>query len=196
MATPDALRAALQTLIDNGNRIPDGTTAARIGEHWARYLEEVSDHDLQEAIHRVVLTRYANSWPTIGSVLNQLPRNQNLKRLAALDDADEIFGQVLELVGKRGHMRPPQAHEYDDDAARSRAIAAGVRAAGGWKALCMQTEFTQAANRAAFRAAYKSNREKSEILGDWNPSRVLENLGSNGEPVSIAGILEHMEIGR
>ena len=195
MATPDALRSALQTLIDNGNRIPEGTTAARIGEHWARYLVEVPDQELEQAIHRLILTRYTNAWPTIGSLLNQLPRNQSIKRLAALDDADEIFGQVLQLVGKRGHMSPPRELEYDADPARSRAIAAGVRAAGGWRVLCTQTEHTQTANRAAFRAAYKSNREKAEILGDWNPSRSQEILGANGEPVSIAGILEHLEIG-
>ena len=197
MASLTALGGAIQALLDNGNRVPEGTTAQRIGKHWAAYLGDVQDDELAAAMHELIKTRWASSWPTIGAILAHVPRNKSLRRLEALDDADETFGEVLEIVRSRGFYHTPGEMDYHDDPARSRAIAAGVRAAGGWRLLCQGDERDMPSRRAAFRAAYRSSKEKADILGEWKPALALPNMGPNGSggPVSIAGILEHLEIG-
>ena len=57
MATQQALISAIQALLDNGHKIPEGTTAQRIGAHWQSYLEPFSDEELEIAIHKLILTR-------------------------------------------------------------------------------------------------------------------------------------------
>ena len=189
MATQQALIQAIQALLDNGHKIPEGTTAQRIGKHWQSYLEPFSDEELEIAIHKLILTRTVAAWPPIAVIVQNIPRVESKKHLDELEDADEVFGEVLGLVASRGSYNPPTDLEYDRDPARSRAIASGVRAAGGWKSLCRGTDREQASQRAAFRAAYRSNRTKAKITGNWDPSRAL----SAG--VDISGMLEHMEIG-
>jgi hypothetical protein len=189
LATHKALKNGLQALLDNGHRIPEGTTAQRIGKHWEAYLEPFTDEEIETAIHKVILTRLTSAWPPIAVIVSSVPRVENKKRLDSLEDADEVFGEVLDLVAARGSYSPPTDLEYDMDPIRSRAIASGVRAAGGWKSLCRGTERELASQRASFRAAFKSNSAKAKINGQWDPSRAL----SAG--VDISGILEHMEIG-
>jgi hypothetical protein len=190
MATMNALRAALQTLIDNGHRMPEGTTATRLGQHWAKYLEPVQDHELQEAIDKLVLTRWASSWPTIGAILALVPRVQNQRKLESLDDADEIFGRVMRLVASRGLHNPPKELEFDEDPARSKAIYAGIRAVGGWGFLCRSTERETGTTRAAFRKAFTSSKTKLQIEGVWDYSKALS------VKTAVGKVLENMEINK
>ena len=186
----NALRAALQTLMDNGHRIPDGTTATRIGKHWAKYLEAVDDRELEQAIHKLILTRWASSWPTIGAILSYVPRVQNQRKLENLDDADEIFGRVMRLVSSRGSHNAPGELDFDDDPAKSKAIYSGIIAIGGWHYLCRCTDRETVANRAAFRKAYTSSKTKMEIQGVWDYQKSI----SNGTQTSLGKVLENMEL--
>lgn len=124
-----------------------------------------------------------------------VPSRKAAERLESLEEGDEVFGEVLELVRARGSYWHPGPEDFHEDKPRSRAIWAGVRAAGGWRVLCNSGDRELMANRAAFRAAFKSHREKLDIAGTWRADRALENLGADGSPVSIAGVLEHLEIG-
>ena len=192
MASKRALGEALQALLDNGHRIPDGTTAQRIGKHWESYLEPFSDEEVQIAIHKMILIRTVSSWPPIAAIVANVPRVEAAKKIEAVDDADEVFGEVLDLIRDRGSYREPGPLELDPDEQRSKAIYRGIQSAGGWRSLCLCSYEQIAAPRAAFRAAYRSHMAKSKALGDWDNTKALP-APSNGEPRSIAGILEHMD---
>lgn len=133
-------------------------------------------------------SRYGR-WPTPGALLHALPSAEaiddadsawaevlELVRLLGIDRCPE---SVQQLEERRARLRTgyraardagdtARADRYRrlgealprEDEARTTALLAGVRACGGWRSLGRAEEEALVAHRAAFRAAYRGQRQR------------------------------------
>jgi len=124
---------------------------------WLACLTDVDAADLKRAA--VCYVRSGERfWPTAGQLLQHLPARQ----LEKLDDSDRAWGWLIKLVSSRGNYQGPPT-SYSPDGAKDAAIRDGVRACGGWQALCFMGPDDNTAARASFRAAYRSTMEQARI---------------------------------
>ena len=124
---------------------------------WLSCLSDVDGDDLKRAA--VCYIRSGERfWPTPGQLLQHLPARQ----LEKLDDSDRAWGWLIKLVSSRGNYQGPPTL-YSQDGAKDAAIRDGVRACGGWQALCFMGPDDNTAARASFRAAYRSTMEQARI---------------------------------
>jgi hypothetical protein len=140
---------------------------------WAEDLADVTDDDL-DALGRAYARSGERWWPTPGQLLALGRRTATASDAMATPDA--AWGHVLAGMGTRwGYYRWPWSGEGEptagrqplhDDPVIDAALWAGVSAVGGWVAMC-HGDPDNAANRAAFRAAYAAER-----------TRLLEAAGS------------------
>ena len=124
---------------------------------WLTCLSDVEAGDLKRAAVCYIKAG-ERFWPTPGQLIQHLPATQ----LAKLDDSDRAWGWLIKLVSSRGNYQGPPTL-YSQDGAKDAAIRDGVRACGGWQALCFMGPDDNTAARASFRAAYRSTMEQARI---------------------------------
>ena len=136
MSTPQGLRFAVQT--------------------WAEVLADVHPQDLSNAVLRYARGSESVWWPTPGVLISLIEQGER----DPSDNADEMWGMLLNQVARRGRYNAPTPEQplHQDSAINSKLLA-GVEACGGWNALCLSTQAENMANRAAFRSAYQAKGE-------------------------------------
>ena len=157
MPTLNAILLAFTSLESAGFLLPRTMETdeglAKGGMVWSEVLHDVADEDFAAAVVTFMREAQARWWPTPGQLLQLVPG----RRLAAIDDADDAWGQVCRLARVHGSYVPPEL---------TMAQAVGVNAIGGWRAFCVLDEADDAAARAAFRNAYRGAKQRALMVAD------------------------------
>jgi len=152
MPTPDTIRECFRLLIAAGCRNrPSDDMLALTAEVWAATLGDVSDADLRTGTIAYLRSPESTWWPAPGALLAHVPG----QALAAIDDADEVWGRVREASGRGA--------EAAASLPWSPATLAAVRAVGGWDRIGYTPYDQHVALRAAFRNAYRSARGRERL---------------------------------
>lgn len=162
MASSEAILTAFSVLEAAGLPKPkamEGDGIASVLRAWCLLTADTPDEDLVSGAVVYARSDGAKFWPSVGQVLAAIPGRRN-----DADDSDIAWGRLLEHVRRYGWPNPPgSTWELD-----SPAMAEGLRAVGGWRALCaLEEEASKAAARASFRSAYRTTagRERAQIEG-------------------------------
>lgn len=132
---------------------PHGINSGITG--YIEVMGDISDADMWAALMRFLRSpNDYGAWPKAGQLLAFVESRQ----AAALDDSDEQWGKLLDLVSSRGRNNPPGEQWHLSDR-----VSAGLAGVGGWRILCLADETNLVAHRAAFRSAYRSGVKQTYI---------------------------------
>mgnify|MGYP003137083397 CR=1 FL=1 len=176
MATYAAIENALATLAhcilnQPAPLLQEGGMAIAI-EIWKKAVADLDDQELEDAIMGYLRGGSA-FWPTPGQVLHFAPG----RRAKAISDAGEAWGEILQLAGNHGRNNPPgERWQLSAIPDKNKRMLSGLKAVGGWRALCDSHTRDHTAHRAAFRKEYESRGEWMEVVRE---DHLIENATSN-----------------
>ena len=153
MPTMKGISSAFEILgaacVSGGPMTPE--RARLCAEVWRECLGDLDDVELLRCVRAHLSDeRDCRFWPLPGQLL------RHRSSVKALDLSPDIaWGQVLEEVHRRGFYAgaPPR---WSPNEIIDAAFTAGVRAAGGWQAVCTMEADEAAARAATFRRAFQS----------------------------------------
>lgn len=126
-----------------------------MAEAWELCLDDLPDDQLLACVKAHVRDpEQGRFWPVPGQLL------RHRESLVELDLSPDIaWGQVLEEVRHRGYYAGAPAR-WSPNEVIDTAFIAGVRAAGGWRAICACEQDDIAAKAATFRRAFQTVLER------------------------------------
>jgi hypothetical protein len=134
---------------------------------WQDVLSDLDDQAFEQAIF-AYLRGTTPFWPLPGQLLQVAPG----RKVKAISDAGEAWGELLRMASDHGRQEPPgERWQLSDDPDRNRRLSSGLQAVGGWRALCDSTARDHTAHRAAFRTAYENQGQWMEAVRE---ERVIE----------------------
>jgi len=148
---------------------------------WLDVLGDITAEDLQHATREYLRGPDATWFPSPGGILALIPS----EAMASIDTSDETWGETVENVARLGRYQKPEV--FHEDPEENYKIAAGISACGGWKALCNMEQSEVMAQRASFRAAYKSAKLKAKLvrqqpsLANSSPLKALVDRAGDSE---------------
>lgn len=165
MASEETIQRIFAALESVGIKHPVAwTTPEKVEEAidiWCIVFSKLSDEEAMSACHAFISSPDCRWWPPPGVLLAHAPSTQ----LGDIDRADEAFGEVLGAVRRHGYYSPPHpvdAPLHPVPAEHDRMMAA-VNAVGGWAYVCHSQTSDLGTIRAAFRNAYRSLAERTQI---------------------------------
>lgn len=166
MPTKPTMQTAMSMLL--ANRYPnapetpeDQASCLRL---WGIVLADLDDESFMGAISSL-LNGEGVYWPKVGQIRAAVPA----ARLDAVDDADEAWGNVLNLARRVGRAAglPENRAKWDSKGAEYGArMWIGIAACGGWEAICNTDARGHGFMRPAFLAAYRSAKARRAIVAD------------------------------
>jgi hypothetical protein len=184
MLTMDNVKTAFRALEVGGYRPPDIYQEPGAFKEacnlWTLLLPDMTSEDLMLAVASYIRSG-AEWWPKPGQILALVPA----RRIAALDDADAAWGELVYLAGRHGSYSPPSPDGWHLSSA---AMEAGLRACGGWAAVCISTAQDHVSMRASFRAAYRAHGQRQAIADEsGNLIMLSDHLGDKIKRIGMGG---------
>ena len=161
MITLSDVNKMMAYLLTMGCKAPAGwahVDKASIAPLWLDVLGDITPEDLQHATREYLRGPDATWFPSPGGLLALIPS----EAMASIDTSDETWGDTVANVARLGSYQQPSV--FHEDPEENYKIAAGISACGGWKALCAMEQSQVMAQRASFRAAYKSAKLRAKLV--------------------------------
>lgn len=165
MATRTGAKTAISLLLvaklGNAPRPSDAEEISAIVDLWESLFADTTDDELCNAVRAFLAEDTRGWWPVPALIRQRIPRIEAARLLATQDDSDEAWGRI------RRYAEAGTLHaEYGGPTVTlTPAEEAGVQAAGGRRQISFAPYEQHAAMRAAFRGAYRSAKERSQVTG-------------------------------
>ncbi len=164
MASEQAMLDAFLLLEAAGFRTPgaweDGRGVKMGLIAYGAVMRDVGDDDLMKGTIAFIESG-EKFWPQPGLLKSFVPS----KAIAALEDGEEAWGELLDSISRHGRYNPPGTKwDFDGTDLQRAAMHAGLQSVGGWSTLCSKDASRLDADRASFRKTYRSVLKRGAIV--------------------------------
>ena len=123
-------------------------------EFWVRIFADETDEQVTAmAVKWVRSGEGSQWWPTPGQLLALDPQRQ----LEAMDDSADAWGELMQMIARIG--------PYTTPIGLSSAMSSGLRALGGWSAVCGMSHTDLGYRRRSFIDAYNVGKTRDDVVG-------------------------------